>query len=295
MNKKIITLFFTGLLLILVILLGFCLFGCAKDNGFNEIENTEDQAKTLDSVNLDGISVYSSLNSVLYKGQDEPYELQSNELLVFINGSLAPAGSAFMINDQIYVSFVTVINMLNVDADEESDKYDQITVAVEQSDRDKSEKYTVNDTVFLPLDIVSDLLSCSVYYSDNAKSGENCMIKSCPHIIIERYPKKSARKTEEEATAHLRKQLVAAYEEKYGSFIPLYEQTNGEYDEQNNLRYLISNLSVKSENSRFYIIECVFEFYVDKFTDDIFIHYEGFDESFSIFDPYKSGALSFAG
>ena len=91
MNKKNITLFFAGLLLILLILLGFCLLGCAKDNGFNESGNTEDQAQTLDSANLDGISVYSSLNSVSYKGQDELYELQSNELLVFINGSLAPA------------------------------------------------------------------------------------------------------------------------------------------------------------------------------------------------------------
>lgn len=93
------------------------MLGCAKDNGFNESGNTEVKAQTLDSANLDGLSVYSSLNSVSYKGQDELYELQSNELLVFINGSLAPAGSAFMINDQIYVSFVTVIKMLNIDAD----------------------------------------------------------------------------------------------------------------------------------------------------------------------------------
>ena len=35
----------------------------------------------------------------------------------------------------------------------------------------------------------------------------------------------------------------------------------------------ISNLSVKGENGRFYVIECVYEFYVDKYTDDIFVHY----------------------
>ena len=97
-----------------------------------------------------------------------------------------------------------------------------------------------NDTVFLPLDIIADTLSCSVCLCDGENSGENRMIKSCPHVVIERYPENSANKTKEEALAHLKEQLVTAYEEKYGSFTTLDEKADGAYDEQEDLRYRIS-------------------------------------------------------
>lgn len=185
-----------------------------------------------------------------------------------------------MIEDKVYVSLAAAIGMLSLDT---------------APDYDKSQEYTINDTVFLPLDIIADTLSCSVCLCDGENSGENRMLESCPHIVIERYPENSAKKTKEEALAHLKEQLVTAYEEKYGSFMPLDEKAGGAYDEQEDLRYRISNLSVKGENGRFYVIECVYEFYVDKYTDDIFVHYEGMDESFWRFDPHEEGALSFAG
>lgn len=185
-----------------------------------------------------------------------------------------------MIEDKVYVSLAAAIGMLSLDT---------------APDYDKSQEYTINDTVFLPLDIIADTLSCSVCLCDGENSGENRMLESCPHIVIERYPENSAKKTKEEALAHLKEQLVTAYEEKYGSFAPLDEKADGAYDEQEDLRYRISNLSVKGENGRFYVIECVYEFYVDKYTDDIFVHYEGMDESFWRFDPHKEDSLSFAG
>lgn len=135
----------TALLTAAVILFGSCLFGCAKDNFSDMPENTEAQAYSLSSTNLDGISVYSSINSVSYKATDEPQELEPNELLVFINGSLAPSGSAFMIENKAYVSLTAAIGMLSLDA---------------APDYDKSQEYTINDTVFLPLDIIADTLSC---------------------------------------------------------------------------------------------------------------------------------------
>lgn len=270
----------TALLTAAVILFGSCLFGCANESCSDTPENIEAQAYSLSSTNLDGISVYSSISSVSYKATDEPQELEPNELLVFIKGSLAPSGSAFMIEDKVYVSLAAAIGMLSLDS---------------APDYDKSQEYTINDTAFLPLDIIADTLSCSICLCDGENSGENRMIKSCPHIVIERYPENSAKKTKEEALAHLKEQLVTAYEEKYGSFTPLDEKAGGAYDEQEDLRYRISNLSVKGENGRFYVIECVYEFYVDKYTDDIFVHYEGMDESFWRFDPHEEGALSFAG
>lgn len=78
----------TALLTAAVILFGSCLFGCANESCSDTPENIESQAYSLSSTNLDGISVYSSISSVSYKATDEPQELEPNELLVFINGSL---------------------------------------------------------------------------------------------------------------------------------------------------------------------------------------------------------------
>ena len=68
-----------------------------------------------------------------------------------------------------------------------------------------------NDTAFLPLDIIADTLSCSVYLCDGENFGEYRLIENCPHIAIERYPENSAKKAKEEALAHLKEQLVTAY------------------------------------------------------------------------------------
>lgn len=106
----------TALLTAAVILFGSCLFGCANESCSDTPENIEAQAYSLTSTNLDGISVYSSISSVSYKATDEPQELEPNELLVFINGSLAPSGSAFMIEDKVYVSLAAAIGMLSLDS-----------------------------------------------------------------------------------------------------------------------------------------------------------------------------------
>lgn len=166
-----------------------CLFGCAKDDRSDIPANTEAQAYSVASTNLDGISVYSSLNSVSYKATDEPQELEPNEILVFINGSLVPSGSAFVIEDKVYVSLAAATGMLSLDT---------------APDYDKSQEYTINDTAFLLLDIIADTLSCSVCLCEGENSSENRMIKSCPHIVIERYPENSLKKTNEEVLAHLK-------------------------------------------------------------------------------------------
>lgn len=45
-----------------------------KRQPLRHTENIEAQAYSLSSTNLDGISVYSSINSVSYKATDEPQE-----------------------------------------------------------------------------------------------------------------------------------------------------------------------------------------------------------------------------
>ena len=105
----------TALFTAAVILFWSCLFGCANESCSDTPTNTEAQAYSVASTNLDGISVYSSINSVSYKATDEPQELEPNELLVFINGSLAPSGSAFMIENKAYVSLTAAIGMLSLD------------------------------------------------------------------------------------------------------------------------------------------------------------------------------------
>lgn len=101
-------------------------------------------------------------------------------------------------------------------------------------------------------------------------------------------------RTAEKALTDLKSKLITAFEKKFGEFKELEEKPE-QYDEQDTLRYLISNLEVKTENNRFYIVSFVHDFYIDKYTDEIYTHYKGLDESFSLFDPLSDSALAFPG
>lgn len=100
--------------------------------------------------------------------------------------------------------------------------------------------------------------------------------------------------TQEEAAEHLRDELIKAYENTYGEYVPLTEDPSPT-DDKEYLRYAISNLSLSGEDDRFYKFPVIFEFWVEKATGDIYKYYNGLDKTLTLFDPEDEYALHFAG
>ena len=100
--------------------------------------------------------------------------------------------------------------------------------------------------------------------------------------------------TQEEATEHLREELTTAYENTYQKYSPL-DKDPSPADDAEYLRYAIANLELKEEDDRFYKYSVIFEFWVEKATGDIYKYYNGLDSTLTLFDPYSTTALAFAG
>ena len=61
------------------------------------------------------------------------------------------------------------------------------------------------------------------------------------------------------------------------------------------IREAILNLRVSAENDRYYVLPVVFDFWVDKYTGDVYVFYNGLEMNIYLFDPNEPGALAFAG
>ena len=99
------------------------------------------------------------------------------------------------------------------------------------------------------------------------------------------------------AAEKLKETLIVAYESYYDAeFVPMDEEPAENHGEPWD-RYHISILdetSVTAETERFYKIPYVWDFYVDKYTGDVYVYYNGIDPFFMKYDPLTFG-LAFAG
>ncbi len=122
------------------------------------------------------------------------------------------------------------------------------------------------------------------------------------HLTIDLYKTVGLVKSKEAAVEHLRETLITAYENRYGveyvpSDVEVSQIKNGE-DEQNWHRHMLSIMSVHDVEfkiGRYYKIPYVWDFYVDIYTDDIYMLYNGITNTITKFDPYSPGAFGFAG
>ena len=127
--------------------------------------------------------------------------------------------------------------------------------------------------------------------------GEPYYLSNEPHLVFWRYPKNAPVLTEEEALDILETQLTQAYENRFGTFVPLEEEpASSPYPgDEVMFRWKIAHLEIGAENDRFYRIPFVWDFLVDKYTGEVIVHYNGIDQFFHRFDPESPGALAFAG
>ncbi len=101
--------------------------------------------------------------------------------------------------------------------------------------------------------------------------------------------------TAEEAAALLRAALTEAYENIYGTFVPLDSKPEEYVPDAEYLRWVISHLEVSEETEDGYTFPVIFPFFVDRYSGMICKVYNGLNPIMTEFDPLSSSALSFAG
>lgn len=154
-----------------------------------------------------------------------------------------------------------------------------------------------NNSAYVSAGFVAEALNAQVSYFDGEDKSKTHIVVRMPHVMIGRYPDSVRKLSEEEAAEIVREQLIIAFEKKFGEFVPFGEDEDvgGRLNEEASLRKIITNLAVESENGRYYSIPVVYDFWVDKYTGDVYTFYNGIVMAINIFDPYKEGALAFPG
>lgn len=99
----------------------------------------------------------------------------------------------------------------------------------------------------------------------------------------------------ENALALLKHQLIIAYENTYGSYIPSEAKPTQAVPDSEYLRYIIENLEIIKEDDEYYTVPVIWDFLIEKETGRIYKFYNGLDKVLTLFDPYSTNALSFAG
>jgi len=167
----------------------------------------------------------------------------------------------------------------------------------------------INDFTYVPLRFISEGLGASVAYSEGVSAdyshgpGQDrtkYMIDGIKQVMISKYEAETKQISKEEAIALVYEDLKYAYEKRFKKeFVPLDEMPfaqGGTYPgDEENFIYTFSHLKVLGETDRYYVIPVVFDFWVDKYTGDIYVYYNGQNKTVINFDKEAEYALAFAG
>lgn len=210
----------------------------------------------------------------------EPLKMPVPYLPLFINGSVTDCTDVYMQDGVPMVPVETVCRALGEEP--------------------------VSDEEYLPADVLAELLDAEYsYYNDDERcekrmetSEKPHMLYSADHVMFGKYADTAVKKTAEEAVEYLKSQLIIAYKNQYDTaFVPTEDVPEQNWGEDWD-RWRISTLSVDDilcETDRFYVIPYGWEFYVDKYTDEVYQMYNGLNNVITRVDFTKKGALSFAG
>lgn len=289
---------------LLVIVALFCLSACSKNI-------------SIKSTNLDGISVITPNSGIpaqikYIDGYEE--NISDNYIVLFVNGSIIKHEGIFIENDIPFIPVKTICENIfgetsfNVDSKKYTIEFEKNKIEIYENEKDvkvNGENYllenlpkAINNTLFMGMNDISKILKLEASYYDNSNEGDVHIIKNIPQIMISKYPKNVKEISKDEAVEILKTQIKKAFEKKFGEFIPLNEKPNGksyEIEDKERLRYIITNLEIKSENDRFYVLSVIYDFFVDKYTGEVYVYYNGIPATINKFDPESESALSFPG
>ena len=289
---------------LIVIIALFCLSTCSKNT-------------SIKPTNLDGISVITPNSGIPAQIKyNDGYEenIPDDYIVLFVNGSLIKHEGIFIENDIPFIPVKTICECIfkKTSFDVEGKKcvieFKNNKIEIHENEinvKINGEKYelknlpkTINDTLFMGLNDISKILKIEASYYDNSNEEDVHIIKNIPQIIMSKYPENAKKISRDEAVEILKLQIKKAFEKKFDEFVPLNEAPTGkayEIEDKDRLRYLITNLEIKSENDRFYVLSMIHDFFVDKYTGEVYVYYNGIPATINKFDPQSESALSFPG
>lgn len=271
----------------------------------------------VNSTNLAGVTILPAAESedgsgsVKYADGTEE-KIGEDYTALFINGSMIKDSKLVISNDRTLAPVRLISEYFGADVkwDEAerkvtiSDKDSEISLYIGKNEFEHNGEAStmdvapqiISDTTYVPLRFISEALGADVEYSDGKDLSKPYIIPRIPHVMISRYDEGVLQLSKEECVEKVRTELIKAYENKYGKFEPLSELPDDfKWDDATGLREIITNLGVSQENDRYYVIPVIFDFWVDKYTGDIYMFYNGYAMNISEFDPSAPGALAFAG
>lgn len=230
------------------------------------------------SANLDGFSYEESNRCYVTYPGEKRVEIERGHITLFVNGSVIEYEDAYLQDGVPVVLAKLVCDALSI-------PYDADTMTEE-----------------MRADVLAETLGAEYRYFDTTDRKKPYLYLSGKHVMIDKFDDTVTAKTEDEAAAHLKEVLTIAYETRYGEeFAPAESPVEGPaapYNEQLWHRYHIATMgedNIMFELGRYYMIPYVWDFYVDKYTDDVYMMYNGIVNRISKYDPTLDGALAFAG
>lgn len=273
------------ILIVLLLVLSLC--GCSEK-------------AIIEPVNLDGVSIFSFSQGngipahIVFKDGTEK-EISEDYVPLFVNGSLLKHGGILIENNVPLVPFEAVRDAISTSNNVELYEHDKNAKINGENYLLEIEPKMIGDSLYIGLNDISHILGVNAtYFDDIDKTGEH-IVKNVFHIMISKYPEGAHKLSEAEAMEILKKEFLIAYEKKFGEFTPLNEKPPRQDDDENMLRYLVTNMKVESENDRFYKIPIMYEFWVDKYTKQVYVYYNGIPMTINLFDPEAKNAIDFPG
>ena len=101
--------------------------------------------------------------------------------------------------------------------------------------------------------------------------------------------------SKEDAVALVCEQLIKAYENVHGPYVPSDVEPNFYSDDSERLAYIIPRLEVREETDEYYVIPVMWDFRVYKSTGEVKVYYNGIDPFEYTFDPTNPNHLAFSG
>ncbi len=277
--------------------------------------HTTSFAEEVESSNLDGITIIPAIDTsegieteITYKdGYKE--SIGSDFTALFVNGSIIRNSNIIIKENRALAPVRYVTENLGcevkwIQETREVEVYNDETVVkfkIGSKTAEVNNKKTQLDTApeiyggitYVPVRFLADSFNFKVDYFNGVNKNTTHIFPRIPQLIVSSYDSYEAI-SKSEAVEIVKEQLIEAYRKTYGEYVPWTEnetyKNNGD-----DIREAIYNLNVTDENDRFYTIPVVFDFWVDKYTGEVYVFYNGMAMTVYKFNPASKGALTFAG
>ncbi len=270
-------------------------------------------AESIGSTNADGINILPAVDSATKTGyikfaDGSEEAIDDNYTALFINGSLIKDAKVLFRHGTTLVPvriiseyFDSVVKWdLETNRISISNGNDTIVMEIGNKHAKINDREVLmdeppvifEDFIYVPVRFISEALGVNIEYSDGKYLETTYIIPRIRHIMVSGYSESLNPITSDQSVKIVKQQLITAYENRYGEYTP---DKRGDNKDGDYWYDIIEGLEVSRENDRYYVIPVVYDFWVDKYTGDVYTFYNGQLMVISKFNPLSPGALAFAG